>query len=355
MTRVATQFGPYELGRRLGVGGMAETFVATRRGDGGFTQRVCLKRILPAYENDPAFVKLFMREARVSARLRHSNIAQVLDFGVVGESHFLALELIEGMDLRALLRSLGRQGKRLSPGLVVHLAHELGRALDFAHAADDNGTPAGVVHRDISSSNVLLSRAGEIKLSDFGIAKAVNQPGTVQSGVIKGKVPYMAPEYATTGTFDARSDLFSLGVTLYECLVGRRPFDASSDVETLKRIVSEQFDKLVDIGIEAPAPLLRAIDRLLSANPEDRFVNAGAFLDALAGTAPPPASERALGALVVANGRTSSAPPPKDGAEGTLALPQTDSDHPTHRQPAEGASPQAQTRTRIPTADSEDD
>ena len=294
----SSKFGQYELGERLGVGGMAETFVATRRGEGGFEQRVCLKRILPGYERDPDFIRLFMREARVSARLRHSNIAQVLDFGLVGEFHFLVLELIEGMDLRALLRSIRSRGQSLDVGLVIHLAYELGNALDFAHASDAAGNPAGVVHRDISSSNVLLSRAGEIKLTDFGIAKAMNQPGTLQSGTIKGKIPYMSAEYATTGHFDARSDLFSFGVTLYEALMGQRPFDAQSDIETLKRIIGEDYVRLETSDLHAPVSFKRAVDRLLYADPNQRFANAGLFLDALAGTAPPPDARRQLGELV---------------------------------------------------------
>ncbi|MEM1418708.1 MAG: protein kinase, partial [Myxococcota bacterium] len=292
------QLGPYRLLHRLGAGGMAETFLAVRHGPGGFEQRVCLKRILPAFEQDAEFVRLFLEEARVSARLRHANVAQVLDFGVVDGSHFLALELVEGLDLRALLRVLAAEDDRLTSGLVCFLAYELSAALDFAHGATRDGQPSGVVHRDVSPSNVLLSTAGEVKLTDFGIAKAWNQPGVTESGVVKGKVPYMAPEYARTGRFDPRSDLFALGVTLYESLAGRRPFQGVTDLDTLDRIGRGVFTPLREHVPTAPAQLVEAIESLLAAEPDDRPQTAGALLDALVDVAPPPTARRILGELV---------------------------------------------------------
>ena len=180
-TALPEPFGDYELIERLGVGGMAETFVAVRRGVGGFEQRVCLKRILPAFAGDAEFVDMFLREARLSALLHHGHIARVLDFGVANGTHYLALELVDGTDLRAVLRHLRVRAEGLDPGLVSYIAHALGLALDFAHAATDEGETKGIVHRDISPSNVLLSNWGEVKLADFGIAKAMNHPASVQS------------------------------------------------------------------------------------------------------------------------------------------------------------------------------
>ena len=277
------RFGDYELVERLGVGGMAETFVAIRRGLDGFEQRVCLKRILPTFVNDADFVEMFLREARLSALLHHGHIARVLDFGMAGGTHYLTLELIEGADLRAVLRHLRRRGESLDPGLTSYVAHALASALDFAHTADENGNAAGIIHRDVSPSNVLLSNAGEIKLADFGIAKATNLPGSIQSGALKGKVPYMAPEYALGRQCSARSDLFSLGVVLYECLAGHRPFDGGSDMQTLDHARSGRHELLHDAAQQTPKPMADAIESLLAADPEKRPSNAAAFVSMLAG------------------------------------------------------------------------
>lgn len=291
-------FGEYELLERLGTGGMAETFIAVRRGPLALEQRVCLKRILPALESDPTFVKMFLREAKVSALLQHPNIARVLDFGTVDETHFLTLELIEGTDLRTILRSLRRRVEPLDVGLALHVAHALGRALEFAHAADEDGNAAGVVHRDISPSNVLLSHAGDVKLADFGIAKAMNHPGSVQSQALKGKVPYMAPEYAVGRHSSARTDLFSLGVVLYECLAGFRPFDGGNDLHTLERARLGQREPLSHAAPHAPSALVDVVDALLAPEADDRLPNATALLDRLDMLPPPPLARRRLGQLV---------------------------------------------------------
>ena len=294
------RFGDYELVERLGGGGMAETFRAIRRGPGEFEQRVCLKRILPTFVQDEDFVAMFLREARLSALLHHGHIARVLDFGITQGAHYLTLELIEGTDLRALLRHLRLQGETLEPALTSYVAHALAGALDFAHTADDHGNAAGIIHRDVSPSNVLLSHAGEVKLADFGIAKAINQPGSIQSGALKGKVPYMAPEYALGRVCSARSDLFSLGVLLYECLAGYRPFDGGSDIQTLDRARNGHRDALSDAAPEAPSALTNAIESLLAPDPSGRPPNAAAFLDMLSEFPPSALAPRNLGAIVQA-------------------------------------------------------
>jgi len=178
------EFGSYRLVRRLGVGGMAETFEAARTGTGGFEQRVCLKRVLPAYSHDPEFIGRFRREAKLAAQLRHSNIVGVTDFGEVEGVSYMALELVDGVDLRSLLRSL--EGEKLTPEMVVLIGLDLAYALEHAHQS--------IIHRDVSPSNVLISRAGETKLADFGIAKAIESAAATASKGVQGKIPYMSPE-----------------------------------------------------------------------------------------------------------------------------------------------------------------
>lgn len=323
MASLPRKFGPFEPLRRLGVGGMAETFVAIRRGPAGFEQRVCIKRVLPAYEADQEFVRAFLSEARTSAALRHANIVQVLDFGLVEEegSHYLALELVDGLDLRALLQSVGP----LSPKLVVLVASEIAAALEYAHTSDDGR--AEVVHRDVSPSNVLVSRAGEIKLTDFGIARVAGGAQHTATGVIKGKVPYMPPEYIEHGRFDARGDLFALGVMLFELLSGERPFDGESDLDTLRRIVSGVRRPL---SVAAPAELVACIERLIATDISRRFASARDLLAALPAI-PVNATRRELAELVRA--RTSSAP--SDAS--TRPLPRAaEADAATERAPSSG-------------------
>ena len=290
----ASRFGPYALVRRLGRGGMAETFVATRLGPGGFSQEVCVKRILPAHEEDPTFLTQFQDEARVSASLRHANVVSVLDFGVVDGLPYLALELVDGLDLYSLIEWHEARGEKITSGLVVYLAGEVASALEHAHGK----TPV-VVHRDISPSNVLLSRAGEVKLSDFGIAKVLRSSRkATTTASIKGKVPYMAPEYALEGRFDARCDLFALGVMLYELLAGRRPYEGRTDLETLTLIQAGKHTRLADAAPGVMPEFVAIVERLIEPDPEKRFQSANDLLDALVENAPPPTARKILGELV---------------------------------------------------------
>lgn len=290
------RFGPYELVKRLGSGGMAETFLAIRRGPGGFEQHVCVKRILPFYERDPAFIRDFMEEARLAAQLRHASIAQVVDFGEVEGSHYLALELVDGMDLRTLLRRLAERGERLEAPLVVLVAVELATALDFAHTPSRGR--AAVVHRDLSPSNVLVSRTGAVYLTDFGIARAIGDKRITDSGVVRGKVPYMAPEYALRRSFDARTDLFSLGVVLFEALAGQRPFDGATDLDTLQRIEGGHHPSLASLAPATPPGLVAVVEALIRADPATRYQSASHLLGALAPLSPPATAKLELARLV---------------------------------------------------------
>jgi hypothetical protein len=289
-----TRIGPYEIVSRLGAGGMAETYVAVRRGPGAFAQRVCLKRLRPELERDPEFVRQFMAEAAIAAQLRHAAIAQVLDFGQAGADYYLALELVEGCDLRELLLATG--GK-LSPALVAYIASELATALDIAHRTGA-GSRAAVVHRDVSPSNTLVSTAGEVKLTDFGIARALGGARFTETGIVKGKVPYMAPEYARHGKIDPRGDLFSLGVLLYECACGERPHDGATELETLERASRGQRRPLAERAPELPAGLAEIIECLLEPDPELRYQSASGLLEALLSQPAPARARLDLGALV---------------------------------------------------------
>jgi eukaryotic-like serine/threonine-protein kinase len=311
-----TRIGPYEIVSRLGVGGMAETYVAVRRGPGTFAQRVCLKRLRPELEGDPEFVRQFLAEAAIAARMRHAAIAQVLDFGQDGADYYLALELIEGCDLRQLLQAAGGA---LSPALVLHIAIELATALDVAHRIGGGAAQDAVVHRDVSPSNTLVSSAGEVKLTDFGIARAVRGPKYTRTGIVKGKVPYMAPEYARSARLDPRSDLFSLGVLLYECACGERPHDGATELETLERAGRGQRASLAERAPAVPPPLVEIIECLLEPDPELRYQTASDLLEALLSLPAPSRARLELGALVSAVMRARAASPEASQHEGAAA------------------------------------
>jgi serine/threonine protein kinase len=284
--------GPYTLIRPLGSGGMAETFVAERRGPGEFVQRVCLKRVRRDLAGSDELVRQFMSEAAIAARLRHASIAQVLDFGEHAGELYMAIELIDGLDLRQLLR---HSHSGLPATQVTLIAVELCTALAFAHGASDGP----VVHRDVSPSNVLVSTEGEIKLADFGIARPLDQPSHTSTGIVRGKVPYMAPEYARTARLDPRADLFSLGVLLYECACGERPFQGVTDIETLELAARGEHVPLHARVPTLPAQLAEIIEQLIEAEPELRFGSASAALEALLSLPSDPRARRELAARVI--------------------------------------------------------
>ncbi|MFW2388921.1 MAG: serine/threonine protein kinase [Polyangiales bacterium] len=297
---LGTQIGPYTLVRRLGMGGMAETFVAIRRGPSGFSQRVCLKLVLPFFREDEEFVRLFQREARLAAKLRHSNIVGVIDFGEIAGRSYMALELVDGVDLQVLLDA--ESGNRLSPEYVALLGHDLAAALDHAHnpppEIDSAGSPgAAIVHRDISPSNVLISRHGEIMLSDFGVAKAVTGTARQQSAV-KGKIPYMSPEQLRLESLDGRADLFGVGVVLFEALCGKRPYAGGHDPATILLILQGDHEPLASLAPGAPPELCALIESLIEPDRENRPESAAALVELLDPFVPTPRVRRQLGKRV---------------------------------------------------------
>lgn len=286
------RFGPYTCIRRLGVGGMGEAYLAVRRGGHGFEQRVCIKTIHSAYRASPEFVRLFFQEATIAASLRHSNIVGVIEAS--DDGGYMVLELVDGVDLKTLVRE--HPTKRLPPPLVMWVTLELCRALEYAHNRTLRGQPSGIVHRDVSPSNILISYAGEVKLTDFGIAKAM-RASAGEASTLRGKIVYMTPEQITGKPVDGRTDLFSAGVTMYELLTGERPFDAENDGATLKRIATGAHVPLAELAPDLPAGLTGVVDRLLSVNPDERFQSATAVIDAVARFSPAPTAYRDLGLL----------------------------------------------------------
>jgi serine/threonine-protein kinase len=228
--------GRYTILGKLADGGMAEIFLATQHGAEGFEKHVVLKRILTQFSADPQFSNMFIDEAHISMSLQHSNIVQVLDLGVAGGRYFLVMELVDGWDLERILKRAHEAGMAFPPALGLYIATVVCRALSYAHAKTRAGKPLGIVHRDISPNNVLISEQGEVKLADFGIAKAQRKREKTAAGVIKGKVAYMSPEQASGAVIDKRSDVFSVGSLLYRMTTQTLPFEAPTDLEQLLRV-----------------------------------------------------------------------------------------------------------------------
>ncbi|HEY4183892.1 MAG TPA: serine/threonine-protein kinase [Polyangia bacterium] len=271
--------GRYTVVHKLANGGMAEIFLASQQGHEGFQKPVVLKRILGTIYSDPQFRNMLIDEAHISMSLTHSNIVQVLDLGLAGGRYFLVLELVDGWDLGQVLQRGKAAGLPLPPELGVFVATEICRALAYAHAKrGPDGHPLGIVHRDISPNNVLISEHGEVKLADFGIAKAMNKREQTGTGVVKGKVSFMSPEQALGRAIDARSDVFSLGTLLYLSMLGVRPFDGSTDLETLLRVQRGDFKAPSRVRPDLSPELARIIERAMRFLPDERYPTADDML-----------------------------------------------------------------------------
>src|SRR5256885_7723413 len=221
---------------------MAEIFLAKQHGSEGFEKLVILKRILTAFYADEQFRNMLIDEAHISMGLHHNNIAQILDVGKSGGRFFLVMELVDGWDLGRLLQRAEAAGTPVPPGLGLYILAEVCRALSYAHAKSDlEGRPLGIVHRDVSPHNVLINEQGEVKIIDFGVAKAMTKRDRTGAGVVKGKIAFMSPEQALGQPIDARADLYAVGILLYIVATGRRPFDGPTDMEVLLRVQSGPY------------------------------------------------------------------------------------------------------------------
>ncbi len=271
--------GKYTLVRKLATGGMAEVFLANIDGPGGFQKQVVVKRILPHFAQDESFVAMFLGEATLAAQLNHSNLVQIFDFGHTDGQYFLAMEYIDGPNLRSLAKVSREHSGPMPIAIAAKLVSHAAEGLHHAHELKDKqGHPMGLVHRDVSPDNVLLSRSGAVKVVDFGIAKATTAPSVTRSGVIKGKLAYMPPEQLQRQPVDRRADVYSLGMVLYELLSGEMPFDASSEVSIIQAVMGERpFFPLPQRRPEVPATLSDIVNRCLEKDPSARFETAKAL------------------------------------------------------------------------------
>ncbi|MBN2197135.1 MAG: serine/threonine protein kinase [Polyangiaceae bacterium] len=333
----ANRLGPYELGERLGNGGMAEVYVGRRAGPHGFQKRFAIKRILPQLAVDSRFVEMFCDEARICAALTHPNIVQVVDFGEHDGELFMAMEFVDGVSLARLLRAVAARSNRFPLGAALAITSEVLRGLRFAHEArDERGRPLNIVHRDVSPGNILIGRGGEVKLTDFGIVLSAFVDRRTYPGELKGKMGYMSPEQVIGEELDARSDLFTLGIVLAEMLLARPLFPGKNELDMLTRMYEADLRVLDRYGGDLPPPLTAVLRTVLARDRDRRFQTARDFGDALRGLASelglalheaqlgawlgeldilPPVADPRLG------GAQSASPPPRGVPRGGVAPP----------------------------------
>ncbi|HSN30325.1 MAG TPA: serine/threonine-protein kinase [Kofleriaceae bacterium] len=270
----------YVVLEHLSEGGMGAIYVGKKMGAGGFEMEVVLKQLLPEFTQQEEFIDLFLREAKLSATLDHANIVHTIDLVTAGNEYFIVMEYLPGGDLRTLLKKAKRRGKRFSPAAAIYISREVLSALAYAHAKRDfQGKPLKLIHRDVSPSNILLSYLGEVKLTDFGIAKAATHTSLFYK--VKGKIGYMSPEQAKSEPLDHRSDLYSLAVCMYEILTGERLFVHAGLTTSADEIYSQPVP-LVSKKVPGLTPELDAImQKALAIDPNARYQTAGEFQEAL--------------------------------------------------------------------------
>ena len=273
--RMPTPFGKYMLLKQIAVGGMAEVYLARQNGPEGFEKECVIKRILPALAADQQFVEMFLDEARIAARLSHPNIVQLFDLGKMGEKdYFLAMEHVPGVDLQRVLENEGRHKRRVPLAIALRILSNVAEGLDHAHrATDGRGAALGIVHRDVTPSNVIVSFDGIAKVLDFGIAKAVAKTWRTEVGVVKGKIPYMSPEQVRGEQLDARSDLFSLGGVLYEITTGKKPFEGGNPAEIAMNILHHEPAAPSTLVPNFPPHLEAILQRCLAKDRDQRYAS----------------------------------------------------------------------------------
>ncbi|RME23120.1 MAG: serine/threonine protein kinase, partial [Deltaproteobacteria bacterium] len=281
----AETFGKYRILGRIAVGGMAELYKARVEGEGGFHRTLALKRILPHLTSQQEFVDMLVEEAKVAGLLSHANIVQIMDLGQVDGTYYIAMEYVDGPDLGRILQRCREKTITLPVPHSVFLVIEVLKALEYAHhrrvIRGGREVPLDIVHRDVSPANILVSFQGEVKLTDFGIAKASIKALQTVSGIIKGRFDYLAPEQAAGATPDRRADIFAVGVVLYECLTGRHPFRGQTEAATLDAIREGRFAPASLVNADVPASLDVILERALAVDPTDRYQTATEMKEAL--------------------------------------------------------------------------
>jgi eukaryotic-like serine/threonine-protein kinase len=278
------QFGRYELVARLGYGGMAETWLAKLLGEAGFAKTVLIKKVLPEYADDYAFTSMLISEARICATLSHDNIAQVFDFGRVGNEYYLGMEYVDGQPLNNIVQHMARVGGGALPvPPAVFIGIQICRGLHYAHTRrDESGKALAIVHRDISPENVLVSYEGQVKIVDFGLAKARElRDMNTEPGVVKGKYLFFSPEQARGLEVDARTDVWATGIVLYEMLCGKVPVEGPEYV-VMPKLSQGEFPRPRDINPKVPQELEDIIMGALTVRREDRYASSHVFGEALA-------------------------------------------------------------------------
>lgn len=269
----------YRVVEKLESGGMAEVFRAESEGLQGFRKQVAIKRVLPNLSSKKKFISMFLDEARLSAQLSHSNCVQVFDIGVGDNAYFIVMEFVDGANLKSIIDHIKKSGRDFPVEAAVYISLELCKGLSYAHELTDSVTGAAlhIVHRDMSPPNVLITKFGEVKIVDFGLAKANSQLEKSEPGIIKGKFSYLSPEAAIGQEVDARTDVFAVGIILWELLAGQRLFLGDTDFQTVKRVQAAQVPSISSINKKVPPELERILVRALARDPLQRYQTARAL------------------------------------------------------------------------------
>jgi serine/threonine-protein kinase len=272
---MAQQQQRYRIIERIAAGGMAEVYRAESAGLEGFKKIVAIKRVLPHLSEKKQFIGMFLDEARTSAHLSHSNCVQVFDIGVGDNTYFIVMEFVDGSDLKNIIEHRRQKGQRVPLEAACLICQKICEGLAYAHeATDTKGRKLGIVHRDMSPPNVLITRYGEVKIADFGLAKANSQLEHSEPGIIKGKFSYLSPEAAMGESVDHRTDIFAIGIMLWEMLAGRRLFLGESDLDTVRQVQAARIPSIAQLNSEVTPELERIVLKALARDPNQRYQSA---------------------------------------------------------------------------------